>query len=297
MDTCRRRLAKYFGFEDSASVLFWIVLAPTTCLVAAARSPLLTSWGMHAVGAPGESFLLRDVRVIFIIHLAFIIPWCFIGVLQFVPSIRKSLAFQYHRLAGRIFLCLSLVVAVSGLAMVTKAFGGSFVGQIGMFTLSVVFLIAAFNGYWSILSKNIPAHRDWMLRLFAYGTSVITLRVFMFVGLQLSPALGLYTISKCDVIADLIGDSQTLHTFSGCGNQTVDGSKLVIIQGGFTSMANVMAGLQIGFQGGVLLALFVHAALVELWIRERYYTRRKPTIETNVPVHPIEDDGSSLVID
>eukprot|EP01035_Chromulina_nebulosa_P033902 gene33902-45411_t len=264
LDTSRR-LAKFLGFEDRASVLLWIVLAPITCLVAAARSPLLTTWGMQAFGAPGESFRLRDVRVIFIIHLAFIIPWCFIGVLQFVPSIRKSLSFQYHRLAGRIFLFLSVVVAISGLALVTKAFGGTFDGQIGMFTLTVAFLIAAFNGYWSILSKNIPAHRDWMLRLFAYGTSVITLRVFMFIGLQLSPVLGLYTTSKCDVIAALIGDAQTLHTFSGCGgNETVDGSKVVIIQGGFASMANVMAGLQIGFQGGVLLALLVHAALVEI---------------------------------
>jgi len=150
---------------------------------------------MKSFSPPGEAFNLREVRPAFIVHLALIIIWCFLGVLQFVPMVRKSLSFAYHRAAGSIFLCVSVGVAISGLSMATRAFGGTFIGQVGMFVLSLCFLIAAFNGYWSIKVKNIPAHRDWMTRLFAYGTSVITLRIFIPLGLLISPRLGLYTTS------------------------------------------------------------------------------------------------------
>jgi len=197
-------------------------------------------------------------------------------VLQFVPMVRKSLSFAYHRAAGSIFLCVSVGVAISGLSMATRAFGGTFIGQVGMFVLSLCFLIAAFNGYWSIKVKNIPAHRDWMTRLFAYGTSVITLRIFIPLGLLISPRLGLYTTSKCDLIAALIGNLLASQKFPACGSPTdIDGDAVVVIHGSFETQAHAAASIQIGYEVGVLLALLIHATCAEAWIRTRYYSRKE----------------------
>lgn len=281
------KVRNYLGFADTTATLFWLLFAPLPCILVLIRSSLISERGMAAFGPPGESFALRDVRASFVVHLVMVIPWCFLGVLQFVPVVRKSVSFQYHRIAGRIFLVLSIIVAISGLLMASRAFGGGFTGQVGTFVLFVCVILASFNGFQAIrFQKNIPAHRDWMIRLFAYGTSIVTLRLFMGIGVPLCNALRLSTTSKCDVILSLLGAEETLRRFPACGHNNtvgaVDGQAITIIKGSFESTANVMASLQISYDNSFLLALFVHACLAEFWIRERYYTR-KPEQELSSP--------------
>lgn len=146
-----------------------------------------------------------------------------------------------------------------------------------MLGLSLSFLIAAVNGYRSIRVKDIPAHRDWMIRLYAYGTSVITLRIFVPLGLLISPRLGLYTTKKCDVIAALIGNNLvTLQKFPACGSATeINGDTVVVINGSFETQAHAAASISIGYEFGMLLALLIHATCAEAWIRTRYYKRRE----------------------
>ena len=160
------------GFTDLMSTGIWILSACVVSVVALVRTPLFTQTGMATFAPPGEEFALRPVRSNFLAHLALIIPWCFLGVFQFVPSVRKFLSFTYHRVAGRVFLLLSLGVAASGLSMASRAFGGSFVSQVGMAVLFFSFLLSIAFGYLAVRSKDIPSHRDWMIRLFSYGTSV-----------------------------------------------------------------------------------------------------------------------------
>ena len=176
--------------------------------------------------------------------------------------------------------------------MASFAFGGSFESQVGTFVLFLSFIIAGVNGYRSILNKDIMSHRDWMIRLFAYGSSVLTLRLFMFIGMLISPSLGLQTTARCNVINSLIGSNQTMHLFPDCGSPTVDDEKTIIIKGSFATVANVMAGLRIGYQTSLLLSLLVHVCVAEWWIRERYYIRIQSSVPNEVKARTVsrEDD-------
>jgi len=220
---------------------------------------------------PGEEFALRNSRAAFIAHLALLVPWSIFGSLQFVPTLRKSMSYRYHRFAGHVFLALTVAVAGTGLAMATQAFGGGFVGLVGLFVLSISILFAGLNGYIAIRMKRIPEHRDWMIRLFAYATSVLTLRLFLFLGMLIVTHLGgQSTTTRCDVIESL-AKSDPASALPAC--QGASGDTVVAITASFVSKAGVMAGLRQGYEASTILALFVHASLAELWIRSRYYTR------------------------
>lgn len=267
------------GFVDQTSTAYWLVFTSLTLLFVFIRSPMLLSpGGLERFSPPGEAFALRDHMASLYVHLVLIIPWSLLGALQFVPSVRKSFSFQYHRLAGRLFLCLSVGVAASGLSLANRGFGGGFVGQTGIFVLFLCLLGAGAMGYWSIRMGDIPAHRDWMLRCFAYGTSVITLRLFIFSGLFVSNSLGLSSITRCDQLAHVMASMQeTLAQYPSCADNSagINPDAVVAVRGSFRSAANVMAAFHIGYDTGLLLALFIHAAFAELWIRSRYYSRNE----------------------
>jgi len=181
-------------------------------------------------------------------------------------------------MAGRAFLLVSLGVAASGLSLASRAFGGSFVSLVSIFVLFLSFLLAAIFGYLAIRAKDIPSHRDWMIRLFAYGTSVVTLRVLMFSGLRVAAGMRMWTTSKCDVIQSMLGDAGTVQAFPAClsaATMMIDPDAVVAIQASLKTTANVKAALQIGYDASIILALLVHATLAEMWIRTRYYSRRK----------------------
>jgi len=239
---------------------------------------------------PGEEFELRGVRGTFIAHVALLVPWSVLATLQFVPRVRKALSYRYHRLAGRVFLILTMAIAVTGLAMASKAFGGGFSGKVGMFVLSLSILLAVSQGFHAIRVKNIPSHRDWMLRLFAYATSVLTLRLFMFLGMQILIRMGgdgRFTTTRCDVIHEL-AKLNVVSSQPGCEGASAD--TVVVIAASPHSNANIMAGLRMGYESSIVLALFVNASLVELWIRVRYYSK-------NFAVNTVvSDDGSFVII-
>ena len=87
-------------------------------------------------------------------------------------------------------------------------------------------------------------------------------------GLPISSAMGLYNTARCDAIEALLGNATTSRLFPACGDP-VDGAVVVAVRASFDTKANAMAGLQLGFDVGVLLALFLNAFLAELWIRHR----------------------------
>jgi hypothetical protein len=285
-------LREYLGFTDVVSTVLWVLVAGVVIVVALVRTPLFTASGMRAFAPPGEEFSLRPVRSTFHAHLALIIPWCILGAFQFVPSIRKSLSFTYHRLAGRAFLVISLAVAATGLSVAKNAFGGSFVSLVGLFTLSLSFVFAIFFGYRAVLRKDFPSHRDWMIRLFSYGTSVITLRLFMFTGLAITARLKMWTTSKCDVLESLLGDG-TAAAFPACLSSTgsIDPDAIVSVQASFKSSANVMASFHLSYDASIILALLLHATFAELWIRKRYYRRTEDSLYSSVAIEVTEKTG------
>jgi uncharacterized membrane protein len=95
---------------------------------------------------------------------------------QFVRRIR-SRHLGYHRLAGRVLVSVGLVVGATALFM------GMFIpiagwverGYIGVF--GALFLVALVEGFVHVRAGRVALHREWMIRAFAIGLAVATMRL------------------------------------------------------------------------------------------------------------------------
>ena len=113
--------------------------------------------------------------------LAHILPamlFMVLGPLQFVRSLRSKYP-QVHRWSGRIFLTASVVVGVTGL---TLAFGKTIGGvdeKAAIVLFGSFFLIALAKALWHALRREFDQHREWMIRGYAIGLAVATIRPIM----------------------------------------------------------------------------------------------------------------------
>jgi len=113
--------------------------------------------------------------------LAHILPamlFMVLGPLQFVRGLRAKYP-QIHRWSGRIFLAASTVVGVTGLTMAFgKTIGG--VDEKAAITLfGAFFLIALAKALRHALRRQFVQHREWMIRGYAIGLAVATIRPIM----------------------------------------------------------------------------------------------------------------------
>jgi len=133
-----------------------------------ARYPILTL--VHVV--PGLFFMLLG-------------PW------QFSATIRAR-HLRWHRWNGRIFVCCGVVIGVSALVMSfgMPAIGG--VNQAAATTLfGAFFLLALGKAVWHIRRKEVAQHREWMIRAFAVGLAVATIRPIIGIFFATSRVSGL----------------------------------------------------------------------------------------------------------
>ncbi len=111
--------------------------------------------------------------------LVHIVPGIFfmvLGPLQFSSTLRAR-HLRWHRLSGRVFVVCGLVIGISALAMSfgMPAIGG--VNQAAATTLfAVFFLFALGKAFWHIRRREVVLHREWMIRAFAVGLAVATIR-------------------------------------------------------------------------------------------------------------------------
>jgi len=113
--------------------------------------------------------------------LAHVLPamlFMVLGPLQFVRGLRAKYP-QVHRWSGRIFLTASAVVGVTGLTMAFgKTIGG--IDEKAAITLfGTFFLIALAKALWHALRREFAQHREWMIRGYAIGLAVATIRPIM----------------------------------------------------------------------------------------------------------------------
>jgi len=101
-----------------------------------------------------------------------------LGPLQFVRGLRAKYP-RVHRWSGRIFLTASAVVGVTGLTMAFgKTIGG--IDEKAAITLfGTFFLIALAKALWHALRREFVQHREWMIRGYAIGLAVATIRPIM----------------------------------------------------------------------------------------------------------------------
>ena len=111
-----------------------------------------------------------------LIHIIPGLIFMILGPLQFIPAIRTRHP-KFHRINGRIFLTCSLIIGISALVMSfgMPAIGG--VNQAAATTLfAIFFLLALTKAFVHIRRREFALHREWMIRAFAVGLAVATIR-------------------------------------------------------------------------------------------------------------------------
>jgi uncharacterized membrane protein len=134
---------------------------------------------------PGLTLLHMVPGLIFVI----------LGPLQFVTKIRARYI-NLHRWCGRIYVASGVVVGVSALVLgVVVGFAGATETAAVTF-FSALFLIFLGLAVFRIRRREVVAHREWMIRAFALGLAVTTMRPMVGIltaltGLPFSEILGI----------------------------------------------------------------------------------------------------------
>src|SRR5918998_5565556 len=95
---------------------------------------------------------------------------------QFVGRIRSQ-HLSYHRRAGRLLVAVGLVAGVTGLflGLVIPFSGWGERVIIGLF--GSLFLFALVKGFLHVGAGRVALHREWIIRAFAIGLSIATMRL------------------------------------------------------------------------------------------------------------------------
>jgi len=119
-----------------------------------------------------------DRRTLTLVHIVPAMLFMILGPLQFVRRLRAKYP-QIHRWSGRIFLAVSAVVGLTGL---TLAFGKTVGGvdeKAAIVLFGSFFLIALAKALRHALRREFAQHREWMIRGYAIGLAVATIRPIM----------------------------------------------------------------------------------------------------------------------
>ncbi len=113
-----------------------------------------------------------------LLHIVPGLIFVILGPFQFVTRIRARYI-NFHRWCGRIYVTSGLLVGVTALILgFVIGFGGPTETAAATF-FSLLFLIFLGLALFRILQREVAAHREWMIRAFALGLSITTMRPMM----------------------------------------------------------------------------------------------------------------------
>ena len=139
-----------------------------------------------------------------LVHVILSLLFMLLGPLQFVRGIRTRWL-RLHRWSGRIYLVASMLIAYSALRLVfLRSFGGpSETAATVLFT--GIFGFSLGKAYLHVRRREVARHREWMIRGFAIGLAIATIR----------PVVGLYSalgdLSVQESLGTAFWISFTLH--------------------------------------------------------------------------------------
>ena len=91
----------------------------------------------------------------------------------------RSSRVALHRWLGRTYLGIGVLVGgVAGLVVALHAFGGV-TARLGFAALALAWLYTGTRAYLAIRSRDVAAHRRWMVRNFALTFAAVTLRIYL----------------------------------------------------------------------------------------------------------------------
>ena len=143
-------------------------------LIRGYSSPVVSNSRAAQFVALDEVFARHPVLTM--IHIVPGLLFMILGPLQFSTTIRAR-HLQWHRWNGRVVLGCGLVIGASALIM---SFAMHSIGGVNQAAATVVFgtffLFALCKAYRHIRHGEVVLHREWMIRAFAIGLAVATIR-------------------------------------------------------------------------------------------------------------------------
>jgi uncharacterized membrane protein len=110
------------------------------------------------------------------IHIVPGVLFMVLGPFQFSQTIRAR-HLQWHRWNGRIFVTCGFIIGTSALLM---SFTMPSIGGVNQAAATILFgsffLFALSKAFWHIRRRGVALHRQWMIRAFAIGLAVATIR-------------------------------------------------------------------------------------------------------------------------
>jgi uncharacterized membrane protein len=100
-----------------------------------------------------------------------------IGVSQFMPKLRAR-HLRLHRWLGRVFLLLTVLVAVGGAFMAVRFPYSGLQEAVPVVLFAAILLYSGYRAYRHARLREIAKHREWAMRAFSVGLGVATIRVF-----------------------------------------------------------------------------------------------------------------------
>ncbi len=125
-------------------------------------------------GGANEGF--AEYPTVTFLHVVPGLVYLALAPLQFLSAVRtKSPAF--HRWSGRVLAAIGLILGAAGLFISLVFPYSGLPEQIIVSGFAVFFLVSIVNGYRSARAKQFAEHREWMMRAFAIGLSIVTMRL------------------------------------------------------------------------------------------------------------------------
>jgi uncharacterized membrane protein len=125
-------------------------------------------------------------RALTLVHIFPGFLFMVLGPLQFVRRIRAR-HIRFHRWSGRVFVSRGLVIGVSALAMSFNTSVGGVNETVATTLFAIVFLFDLVKAFVHIRRREIARHREWMIRAYAIGLAVATIRPIVGVFFATSP--------------------------------------------------------------------------------------------------------------
>ena len=114
-------------------------------------------------------------RTLVLTHILPAMLFLLLGPMQFVSAWRSRYP-QVHRWSGRIFLAASAVVGITGLRLACGETIGGIDEKAATVLFGTFFLLSLGKALWHGLRREFAQHREWMIRGYAIGLAVATIR-------------------------------------------------------------------------------------------------------------------------
>lgn len=140
------------------------------------HQPPATPSATNSPFGPADS-IFEQYPLLTLVHILPGLLFVILGPFQFSRTIRKR-HLLWHRQSGRVFLVNGVLIGLTALVMslFMPSIGGF--NQAAATTLfSLFFLVALYKAFWHVRHHNVALHREWMIRAYAIGLAVATIRL------------------------------------------------------------------------------------------------------------------------